>query len=247
MTSLRQSIADRTPLRGPFLAIPSAMVTEIMAGAGPDFMCIDTEHSPISDAVVTDMIRAADLSDVPVLVRVRSALPQNIAAALDAGAVGVLVPHVSSADEAAAVVKAARLPPHGTRGAGPGRAAKYIRNIGGYIEAAKRDTVVMIQIETVKAVDDVAAILAVPGIDLALIGPGDLGVDRAAQVDEDRTLDMMIDQVIEAGKTAGVPIGIFSPDRAASRRWLDRLSFVIEGSDALLLSLASDAACAPLD
>ncbi|NIZ09365.1 HpcH/HpaI aldolase/citrate lyase family protein [Pseudooceanicola sp. HF7] len=247
MTSLRQAIADRRPQRGPFVAIPSPMAVEIMAGAGPDFLCIDTEHSPISDALLTDMLRAGELCGLPMLVRVRSALPQNIAAALDAGATGVLVPHVSSVEAAEAVVKAARFPPEGTRGAGPARAAKYMRNIAGYLETARRESVLMIQIETVKAVTDVAAILAVPGIDLALIGPGDLAVDLAAQEHDERTLETLIDQVIAAGGQAGVPIGIFSADREASRRWLERLSFVIEGSDALLLTQASDAACAPLD
>ncbi|QPM90917.1 HpcH/HpaI aldolase family protein [Pseudooceanicola algae] len=246
MTGLRVAIAARTPLRGPFVAIPSPMVVEIMGGANPDFLCIDTEHSPIPDFLLTEMIRAGDLSGQPVLVRVQSALAQNITAALDAGATGILVPHVSSAQEAAAVVKAARFPPEGTRGAGPGRAAGYIRNIAGYIEDARRDTVVMVQIETVAAVARVAEILAVPGIDLALIGPGDLAVDLAAR-DETRSLDTLIDEVIAAGQAADLPIGIFSPDRDTSRTWLKRLSFVIEGSDALFLTLASDAASAPLD
>ncbi|MGB2203044.1 MAG: aldolase/citrate lyase family protein, partial [Pseudooceanicola atlanticus] len=97
MTSLRRKVQERAPLRGPFLSIPSAMTAEIVAGAGPDFLCIDTEHSPISDAVMTDMIRAADVAGLPALVRVRGLSGQNIAAALDAGACGVLVPHVSTA------------------------------------------------------------------------------------------------------------------------------------------------------
>lgn len=246
MTSLRDAIAARAPLRGPFLSLPTPATVEIVAGARPDFVCIDTEHSPIGDALLTDMIRAADLAGLPALVRVRSALPQNIAAALDAGAAGILVPHVATPEEAAAVVRAARFPPDGHRGAGPGRAAGYLRDIPGHVERARRETVVMVQIETVEAVARAPEILAVPGLDLAFIGPGDLAVDIAAR-GTGATLDALTDQVLAAGASAGLPVGIFTADAAASRAWLKRLSFVIQGSDAQLLCLGSDTAFAPLD
>ena len=246
MNELRQKIAGRSPLRGPFLGIPSPMTTEIVAQAQPDFVCIDTEHSPIGDAVLTEMIRAAQLHSVPALVRVRSQQAQNIAAALDAGACGILVPHVSTAAIATAVVRAARFPPQGNRGAGPARAAGYLRDIGGYIERARRDTVVMVQIETVAAVDNLPEILAVEGIDLVLVGPGDLAVDLAARPGA-APLEQTIDRILAAAAAADVPAGIFAEDRDASRRWLERLSFVIEGSDAFLLTKAIDAAMAPLD
>ena len=245
MKPMRQRIAEGTPLRGPFLGIPSVMATEIMLGAKPDFVCIDTEHSPISDHLMTDMIRAADLTGIPALVRVRSALGQNIAAALDAGACGVLVPHVSTAETARAVVQAARYSPDGHRGAGPGRAARYLRDIPGSIERARAETVVAVQLETLEAVNNAAEILAVPGVDLAFIGPGDLGIDLASR-GVATTLDEVIETLLSAAHDAGVSVGIFTAEREKSQSWLGRLSFVIEGSDALLLTLASDAAFAPL-
>lgn len=245
MTNLRDRLLRRDPLRGPFLAIPSPVTVEIVAGARPDFVCIDTEHSPISDALLTDMIRAADVARVPALVRVRGKGPCHTAAALDAGACGVMIPHVSTADEAAAAVRAARYAPEGARGAGPGRAAGYLRDIPGYVARARVETVVAVQLETVQAVENASDILAVPGIDLAFIGPGDLGVDLAAQSGS-RTLDDLVNDLIDAAARAGVPAGIFTADRAASTDWLRRLSFVIEGSDALLLTQASDTAFAAL-
>lgn len=242
---LRQRIAARSKLRGLFMSIPSPVTVEIVAGARPDFLCIDTEHSPISDALLTDMIRAAELAGVPVLVRVRGKAPEHIAAALDAGAEGVLVPHVSTAAEAAAVVRAARYAPEGARGAGPGRACGYVRDIAGAIGRARRNTVVAVQLETLEAVKNVAELLAVPGIDLAFVGPGDLSVDHAARGCEE-PFEQLIDRLLAGAEAAGVPTGIFTPDRAASARWLDRLGFVIEGSDAVLLTWASDRAFAPL-
>ncbi|WP_417271507.1 HpcH/HpaI aldolase family protein [Celeribacter sp.] len=246
MTYLRDAVSKRIPLRGPFVAIPTPMTVEIVAGANPDFICIDTEHSPISDGLLTDMLRAADIARVPAIVRVRSNLPQNISAALDAGACGVLVPHISTADEARAVVKAARFAPHGTRGAGPGRAASYLRDIEASIERARKETFVAIQLETLQAVQNVDDILSVAGIDLVFIGPGDLGVDAEAHACDD-TLDALIERLVSSAQVAGVPVGIFTADRSASKRWLSRLSFVIEGSDALFLTHASDAAAAALD
>ncbi|MGI3171092.1 HpcH/HpaI aldolase family protein [Pseudooceanicola sp. C21-150M6] len=245
MTSLRRRIAEKRPMRGPFLSIPSVVAAEIVAGARPDFLCIDTEHSPIDDALVADMIRVADLAGLPALVRVRANLGQNIAAALDAGAAGVLVPHVSTAEEAEAAVRHARFPPEGARGAGPGRAAGYLRDIPGHVARARQDTVVMVQIETLKAVENLDAILAVAGIDLVFIGPGDLSIDLAARGGADST-DRVIDQILDAADRARRPVGIFSADRGTSARWLRRLAFVIEGSDAMVLSQGTDLAFAPL-
>ena len=244
MIPFRSRIANRQPLRGPFLAIPSAVSAEIVAGAGPDFVCIDTEHSPINDALMTDMIRAVDLAGLPTLVRVRSLASAHISAALDAGACGILVPHVSTAEDARAAVRYARFPPDGSRGAGPGRAAGYLRDIPGYIARAREETVVMIQIETMAAVENLTDIIAVPGVDLILIGPGDLGVDLSAR--GGGTVDEVIPGILAAAKAADMPVGIFSPDRETSAKWLETLAFVIEGSDAMHLSLATDAAFAPL-
>lgn len=245
--SLRARILDRRPLRGPFIAIPSPVAVELTCGGeGADFLCIDTEHSPISDALLTDMLRAAELCRTPAMVRTRSGQPRDIAAALDAGAAGILVPHVSTPEAAARAVAAARFPPEGSRGCGPGRAAGYLRDIAGHLDRARRDTVVAIQLETAEAVDNADAILAVPGIDLAFIGPGDLGVDLAARRGDGADLDAAIAGLLDAAAAAGVPAGIFTADRAASARWMEKLAFVIEGSDALWLTRAADAALAPL-
>lgn len=244
--NLRESITSRTPVRGTFVGIPAPMAVEIVAGAGPDFVCIDCEHSPIGPETLVNMIRAADVCGVPALVRMPSADGPAIAAALDAGAAGILVPHVSDAATAARAVEAARYPGVGSRGAGPGRAARYCRDIPGYIGRARQDTVVAVQIETLAAVDAVAEIVAVPGLDLVFIGPGDLGVDLRAATGRTETLDELMQTVVAAADAAGTPVGIFTASRASSADWLKKLAFVIEGSDAMFLTQASDAAFAPL-
>ncbi|WP_435170703.1 HpcH/HpaI aldolase family protein [Falsirhodobacter sp. 1013] len=234
--TLRDRIVAGGRLRGTFLGIPSPAVTEIVCAAGPDFVCIDGEHSPIRGEALLNMLRAAR---VPALVRVAEALPHLIAEVLDAGAEGVLVPRVSSAEQAALAVRAARFPPAGQRGVGPGRAAGYGYRIAELIAA--RPPFVAIQIETPDAVLAVDDILATPGLDLAFIGPGDLGVGLAA-AGHPMTLDAAIDTVIAAAEARGIPVGIFAPDRAQGDRWLARVPLVIQGSDAMILGAGSEAA-----
>ena len=102
--------------------------------------------------------------------------PEAIAAALDSGARGVLVPRVSTAAQAAAAVKAARYPPLGERGVGPGRAAGYGYRIPEYLAGANAEIVVAVQVETAEGLANVEAIAATEGVDVVFVGPGDLSV-----------------------------------------------------------------------
>ena len=226
-------------MRGAFLGLPFPAVAEIVCATGPDFVCIDGEHSAIRGEALANLLRACALHGVPALVRVPDLLPHLIAEVLDAGAAGILVPRVSSAAEAARAVAATRFPPHGVRGVGPGRAAGYGYRIADLLAAPA--PFVAVQIETVEAVAAAAEILAVPGLDLGFIGPGDLGVSLAA-AGQPMTVEDAVDRVIAAA--AGVPLGIFAPDRAAGDRWLARMPLVIQGSDAMLLGGAAAAAFA---
>ncbi|MCC5970269.1 MAG: 2,4-dihydroxyhept-2-ene-1,7-dioic acid aldolase [Pararhodobacter sp.] len=240
MMSLRSEIAraaagDRPMLAGPFLAVPSAMVVEIACAAGPDFVCIDTEHGPIAPNVVEDMLRAAALWRVPALVRVPGPDPVAIGQALDFGAEGVLVPRIASVEEAARAVAAARFPPEGRRGFGPGRATGYGSNMPGYLEAARSGTVVALQIETIEALDALDAILAVPGVDLAFIGPGDLGMGLAAS-GRDTVLEDAIRVVLAAAARAGCAAGIFTMTRPDAAPYERRVALAICGSDGTVLT-----------
>lgn len=147
------------------------------------------------------MLRATALFGVPALVRVPGLDPVAIGQALDWGAEGVLVPRVNTADEARAAVTAARFPPHGQRGAGPGRAAGYGRAIPGAIARANANTIVALQIETLAALDALDEILDVAGVDLLFIGPGDLGVGLEA-AGKPEALPHVIDRILQSCATA---------------------------------------------
>jgi len=240
MIALRSEInrarqGERPALVGPFLAVPAPMVAEIACAARPDFVCIDMEHGPIAPTMAEDMLRAAALWNVPALVRVPGPDAIAIGQVLDFGAAGVLVPRVSSAEEARDVVAAARFPPEGRRGLGPCRASVYGRDLPDYLKRARALTVVAIQIETVEALDRLDAILAVPGIDLAFIGPGDLGVGLDASA-RDTTLESAIDTVLDAAAAAHCAAGIFTMTRPDAACYAGRVALVICGSDSTVLT-----------
>ncbi|MFN3644956.1 MAG: HpcH/HpaI aldolase family protein [Gemmobacter sp.] len=246
MTPLRQRIraahrGEAPVLRGPFLAVPSPMVVEIACGSFPDFVCIDMEHGPIDPSTGEGMVRAAAVHRVAALVRVPGNDPVAIAQALDWGAAGVLVPRVNSAAEALAAVDAARYPPEGSRGAGPGRAAGYGRDIPRYLDRARAETVVAVQVETVAGLEAAAEIAAVPGVDLVFVGPGDLGVGLAAAA-RPESVAQAVDRILAACAGAGCPAGIFAMSREGLAPFAGRIALGIAGSDASVLVAGFDAA-----
>lgn len=244
MISLRARIdaaaqPDHAPLRGPFLAVPSAMVTEIACASGPDFICVDMEHGAISAETGEAMVRAAAVFRVPALVRVPGVDGIAIGQALDWGADGILVPRVNSAEDARRAVEAARYPPEGSRGAGPGRASGYGRAIPAAILRARSNAVVALQIETVPALDHLDDILAVQGVDLLFIGPGDLrlGLEAAGRTD---TISDAIQQILRVCEIAKRPCGLFAMTREELTPYESRIALGIIGSDASALITSFD-------
>lgn len=220
-------------MRGTFQGFPYPAVTETLCLAGVDFICADGEHSQFRGEALLNVLRAAQCRGGHVLVRVPDALPHLIAEVLDAGAAGVMVPRVSTPEEARRCVAASRYPPQGVRGVGPGRAAGYGYAIASLLEAPA--PLIGIQIETMQALENLEAILATEGLDYIMIGPGDLGVALAAS-GSDLTLADAIARIVEVAKRLAVPCGVFSPDRATADADLDWAHFVVQGSDAMILS-----------
>jgi 4-hydroxy-2-oxoheptanedioate aldolase len=176
--SLKARIHAREPLNGCFIQIPSAALVEMVACAGFDFAILDQEHGPADSIALENQIRAAEAGGMDVLVRVQKNSPDHVLQALDAGACGVLAPHVRSAADAMALVRAAHYPPLGSRGfATTTRAGRYgTVQVGAHLERAQSRTIVMPQIEDREALLEVKEIVSVPGIDAILIGPSDLAM-----------------------------------------------------------------------
>ncbi|TPW30196.1 HpcH/HpaI aldolase family protein [Pararhizobium mangrovi] len=234
MANFRERIRGGEPFGGSFAAIPHPVAVEVLANAGLDVLCIDWEHAQIGRERIEDLLRAAGTT--PTLVRVPGHGAEAIAASLDAGAAGVLVPRVETAEDAHHAVAATRYPPLGARGAGPGRAAGYGYDIAAYIERANRSLALAVQVETRRGVENVEAIAAVEEVDLVFVGPGDLAVSLGVTPDDPAPLEAAIARVIEVCRAAGKSVGIFRPDTSDVERWREAgVSFFLFASDTMLL------------
>lgn len=177
IAAFRATVATNAPLAGTFMKTPSVDILEVLILSGLDFVCLDCEHAPFDRQSLSACLALARARDFPVLVRVPSGTAEHIGAALDLGAVGVVVPHVTDAATAARVARAARFG-HGGRGfAGSTRWAGYAtRPMAEILQQSRDETVVIAQIEDPEAVEAVDAIAATPGIDALFLGPADLSV-----------------------------------------------------------------------
>lgn len=200
---------------GSWITLGHAGIAEIMARAGYDWIVVDMEHSVISIDTAGDLIRIIDLCGVAPLVRLTSNHPDQIKRLMDAGAHGIVVPMVNSADDAARAVAAVRYAPEGSRGVGLARAQGYGVVFKDYFDWQKHSSVVIVQIEHRDALDQLDAILSVPGVDGFFIGPYDLSCSMGIPGQfEHPDFIATLDKILEAGRRLGVPAGlhIVEPD-----------------------------------
>lgn len=230
------------PLLGTWVKLGSVEVVEILALAGLDFVIIDLEHAPLAIDQASILITLADARGLSPFVRVSDTSPPAIGRILDAGAAGLLVPHVDTADDAAAIVDAMRFPPVGHRGSGRNsRAGSW--GAGGRDDYTDRGAAVLCipQIESTTAVDNVDAILAVDGVDAVFLGAGDLSLSLGT-TPADPDVRALLDRVRSACKATSTPWGAAALDGTAARRQLDAgCGFVTLSNDtsALLSAMRS--------
>lgn len=209
---LKKKLRDGQVCSGAWMSFPDPIVAEVMAGVGFDWIMIDTEHSPFNLETLAYILMAFKESDTVPMIRMPWNDHVRIKQVLDIGAEGVLMPNVGSVEAARQAVAACRYPPEGTRGFGPRRASDYFRKLDPldeYLQTANESIVVIIQIEDIDGVRNVESILAVPGIDVVLLGPMDLSgtMGLMGQLDHPDVLEA-IHFVIAKAKEAGVPVGV---------------------------------------
>ena len=207
-STLKQRLNNQETLLGTLSSLPSPEVTEIMAQAGFDWLFIDMEHGPFEVLMAQRMMMAA--GDCPCLVRVPGHSEVHIKKALDAGAAGLIIPQVSSAEQAEKVIGFAKYPPLGNRGVGGGRAQGYGSNLATYVEEANEQLLMVLQVEHIDGVNHIDEILEVDGIDVIFIGPYDLSASLGltGQVGHPKVLEA-IARVEAKCKAKGMPMGYF--------------------------------------
>ncbi len=218
--SAKTKLREKGFLLGSFVEIGAPGLVEIFGLTGFDFVVIDCEHAAFSGESVTAMARAAEASGTAPFVRVRENSHGQILEALDLGAVGLHIPQISSAEDAAQAVRAAKFPPEGIRGLNPFvRAAGYgAEPLASFRKTANDDTLLVLHIEAQETMTQVEEILAVPGVDVAFLGPYDLSQTMGipGQVTHPKVREAMRG-VVKAAAKHNVAVGCFanSPEQAA--------------------------------
>jgi 2-keto-3-deoxy-L-rhamnonate aldolase RhmA len=159
---------------GSWITLAHPAIAEIMAKAGFDWLTVDLEHSVITIREAEELIRVIDLCGAVPLVRLSANDPVQIKRVMDAGAHGIIVPMVNSAQEARKAVESVHYPPKGQRGVGLARAQGYGNSFEKYKKWLNQDSIVIVQIEHIKAVENLDAIMSVEGVDGFIVGPYDL-------------------------------------------------------------------------
>jgi len=221
----------------------SSVVAEALGCAGYDFVVLDMEHAPNDVPRILPLLQAVAGTPAASLVR----LPWNdtvtVKQVLDIGANSIMFPYVQNAEEARRAVAATRYPPHGVRGvAGMSRATRF-GGVSGYFGKAAEELCVVLQLETVEAVSNLAEIAAVPGVDSIFIGPSDLSASMGlvGQVDHPSVQEALANAA-RACTAAGKPAGILAANgQRASDYFGYGYSWVASGSDLGLMMGAARA------
>ena len=192
INNIRQKLSTGGYSIGSWIQIPHPSIAEIMGDAGYDWVAVDMEHGAISTHQLPDLFRALELGNTLPLARLAHGLPKDCKQALDAGAGGVIVPMVESAEQLIAVRDACRWPPAGTRGVAFTRANLFGKYFNEYTVEAQQPLLVAM-IEHIQAVDHMDSILAVDGLDAILIGPYDLSASMGmtANFENSKFIDVM--------------------------------------------------------
>jgi 4-hydroxy-2-oxoheptanedioate aldolase len=239
MQSLRASWQEGATTLGAWMSLREPLLAEIAALSGYDYVCIDMQHG-LSDIqqILASLHAVARTPAVPI-VRVPWNEPGIIGRVLDAGALGVIIPMVNSAEEARQAVAACRYAPVGARSYGP--LVAMARNGPGYFEAANASVACIPMIETRQAVESIDDILAVPGIDAVYIGPADLSLTYGLPPAVDHPGDPFqgaLATVVAACRRHGVIPGVHANAALAGARHEAGFRMISVGFDALPAMIA---------
>jgi 4-hydroxy-2-oxoheptanedioate aldolase len=246
LNALKRALLAGRPQIGLWSALPTHNTAEILAGAGFDWLLLDTEHAPAELHVIHQQLAAMTGGTASAVVRPAWNDPVLLKRFLDIGVQSFLVPMVQDAVEARRAVAATRYPPEGIRGVAVTIRANHFGRVKDYHRLANDQICVQVQIETRRALENLEAIAAVPGIDGLFIGPSDLAADfghlgDSAHPEVRASIDDAIVRIRKAGKVAG----ILAPIEADARRWLELgATFVAVGSDVGILARQSEALAA---
>lgn len=240
MALLKNKLKNNRLLIGSWITLADTAIAEIMAKSGFDWLVVDMEHSAITLPEAQELIRIIELAGCVPLVRVGENNPFIIKRVMDAGSGGIIVPMVNSKNDAIKAVSACKYPPVGERGVGLARAQGYGLGFEKYKKWLEKESLVIVQIEHIEAINNIEEILNVEGVDASIIGPYDLSASLGHPGDFDRKeIKNAIANYIKACDKSGKPAGthVIAPDgQEANRRIKEGFKFIAFSMDALFLA-----------
>ena len=233
---MKQVLRQGKPVIGFVLGSSDPLVAEVVGRAGFDFIIVDTQHTTLSIGTAQDMLIGLHPTESTIVARAAWNDPVRIGQLLDLGAEGIIVPFVNTEAQARDAVAACKYPLEGTRSFGPRRAMSiYADGATDYSAHANDNILVLPQIETKEALDNLDAILSVKGVDGVMIGPADLSLSlgfipgsNVPKVDE------AIRYVLDKCKEHNVPWGMFTSTMDLARKWLKQGGLIATGGSDLL-------------
>lgn len=221
---IKDKLRADQPVFTTVLKFHAPRLVEMLARSGADQIFLDAEHGPLSEGDCEEMVRAADLYDVPVSIRVPVNAPHVILRYLDIGTSTIMVPHVTTRHDAERAVRAVKYPPEGERSFAPGRGAELLGLAPAeYVQRANEETVVLALFEDIAGVDEVEAICRVPGIDGLAVGVYDLAASMGHPGQPWRDdVQAVVERVRRTCRANGMPFGTVPRDRADLRAQIER-------------------------
>jgi 4-hydroxy-2-oxoheptanedioate aldolase len=221
--AFKKKLSDGKAVFGPFMKSSDPAFIEVAGHAGFDFVILDMEHVNFTYKNLENLVRAAELSGTLPIIRAQNSSDIFISKALDMGALGVQIPHITNAEEARSCLKAARFHPLGQRGADPYvRAADYSSlPVDRYFPKAN-EALVITQLEGKEAIENMEEILDVKGIDIIFIGPFDLSQSMGVpgQLEHPKVKEAM-ESIVKRAREKGIVVGTFTPNLSFAGMWME--------------------------
>lgn len=242
LNRFKRAILEGRQQIGLWSSLASNITVEVIAGAGFDWLLLDTEHSPNEVPMVLGQLQACVEAGAHPVVRPAWNDPVLIKRLLDMGTQSFLVPYIENEAQARQAVAATRYPPKGLRGyASTSRSSRYGR-IKDYHTRAEAEICVLLQIESQAGLDNLEAITNVEGVDGIFVGPGDLGAELGFLGQPGHPdLQPVIEQALGRVRACGKPAGILTGDERLARRYIEQGSlFTAVGADVGILARGSE-------
>jgi len=243
LNKFKRGLDLRSRQIGFWLSLGSAYAAEAVAGAGFDWLLIDMEHSPADLETVLAQLQAIAGYDTAAIVRPPQNDPVVIKRVLDIGAQTLLIPYVQNAAEAAAAVASLRYPPRGMRGVSATTRATRFGRVPGYAKKCEAELCLIVQVETLTALDELERIASTDGVDGVLFGPADLAASmgHAGEPDHAEVKRAILDGIRRLSVTQAAA-GLLTSNPEFALQCLDAgACFVAVGLDTSALSRAADA------